>query len=97
MKDFEIIDNKEARRFEAHIAGQTAKVIYERNGSRIFLTGAEVPPALEKKGVLDPMLEKVMQEIAAQNIKLVPASRTVAAYIRSNPRWKALLAHGLHI
>ncbi|HVI48844.1 MAG TPA: N-acetyltransferase [Chitinophaga sp.] len=97
MKDFKIIDNKEARQFEAHIAGQLAKVIYERNGSRIFLTGAEVPPTLEKQGVTPVLLGKVMEEIASQNIRMVPSSRKVADFVRSNPKWKTLLAHGLHI
>lgn len=97
MKDFEIFDNKEARRFEATIAGQVAKVIYERNGTRIFLTGAEMSPALEKQGVLPAMLEKVMQEISAQNIRMVPSSKKVADFVRSHPQWKSLLAHGLHI
>ncbi|MBV7529061.1 hypothetical protein SAMN05444266_11384 [Chitinophaga jiangningensis] len=97
MKDFKIIDNKEARQFEAHISGQLAKVIYERNGSRIFLTGAEVPPTLEKQGVTAMLLGKVMEEIQAQNVRMVPTSKKVAEYVRSNPRWKSLLAHGLHI
>ncbi|NIG57398.1 GNAT family N-acetyltransferase [Chitinophaga sp. Cy-1792] len=97
MKDFEIIDNKEARQFEAHISGLTAKVIYERNGSRIFLTGAEVPPTLEKQGVMPMLLGKVMEQIQAQNIRMVPSSKKVAEFVRSNPRWKTLLAHGLHI
>jgi predicted GNAT family acetyltransferase len=97
MKDFKIIDNKEARQFEAHVAGQMAKVIYERNGSRIFLTGAEVPPVLEKQGILPMMLRKVMEEISAQNIRMVPSSKKVAEFVRSNPQWKTLLAHGLHI
>ncbi|ASZ14228.1 N-acetyltransferase [Chitinophaga pendula] len=96
-KNFEIVDNKEAKQFEARINGQLAKVIYEKNGNKIFLTGAEVPATLEEKGVTPLLFEKVMEEISAQNVKMVPTSRKVAAYVRSNPKWKQLLVHGIHI
>ncbi|WP_119079851.1 GNAT family N-acetyltransferase [Chitinophaga alhagiae] len=96
-KALEITDNVNARQFEARVSGLMAKLEYMFGGKKIFLTHIDVPQALEEEGVADALIERVLQVLEERNLKLVPLSPHVAAYLRKHPEWKKLLAHGINL
>lgn len=96
-KLLEVIDNVNARQFEARVDGHLAKVEYMFGGNKIFLTHTEVPPALEGKGIASALVERVMYILEERRLKLVPLCPYVATFIRKHPEWKKLLAHGINV
>jgi uncharacterized protein len=92
-----LIDQPVTRQFEIHVGDKRARLEYDRQGDRIFLTHTAVPPALEGHHVGDVLVHKVLQWVADNNLKLIPTCPFVKAYLRRNPEWKRLLLKGLHV
>lgn len=91
--DFELLNNKEERQYEFHVDSHVARIEYIINSDNvIYLTHTEVPHQLEGKGIGKQLVEKVLVDIEANHMKLVPMCPFVAAYIRRNPEWKRLIA-----
>lgn len=96
-KLLEIKDNVNARQFETRVDGHLAKIEYMEGGNRIFLTHTEVAPQLEGKGIAAALVERVLAIIEERGQKMVPLCPYVATFIRKNPEWKKLLAHGINV
>ncbi|HBY69696.1 MAG TPA: N-acetyltransferase [Flavobacteriaceae bacterium] len=90
--DFKILDNKEEKRFEAHIEGETAFVEYERGINKIIITHTEVPKELEGKGVGSTLVKQVLKKIEEKELKVEPKCSFVAGYIERHSEFKNLLA-----
>ncbi|RPE05665.1 N-acetyltransferase [Chitinophaga lutea] len=96
-KLLEITDNVNARQYEAKVGGQVAKLEYMFGGKKIFLTHMEVPQPLAEEGVGEALIERVLQILDEQKLKMVPLSPHVTAYLRKHPEWKRILAHGINL
>ncbi|MGX5816955.1 GNAT family N-acetyltransferase [Chitinophaga lutea] len=96
-KLLEVTDNVNARQFEARANGQLARIEYMEGGKKIFLMHIDVPPALEKKGIKDAMLERVLRMLEERKIKMVPMTPYIVQYLRNHPEWKRIVAHGINI
>ncbi|WP_343702828.1 GNAT family N-acetyltransferase [Chitinophaga sp.] len=96
-KALEITDNVNARQFEVKVNGLVAKLEYMFGGKKIFLTHIDVPPALAEEGMADALIERVLQILEERELRIVPLSPHVAAYLRKHPEWKKLLAHGINL
>ncbi len=88
----EVTDNKSASRFEMAVEGSTAFVAYRRNGRIIQLNHAEVPSALEGRGIGSTLVRATLDAIRAEGSKVVPRCSFVAAFIRRNPAYADMLA-----
>lgn len=100
MTDFStvpLINDKSSRQFEMLVDGRTAKMEYELNGSKIFLTHANVPKALEGRGVGSAMAEKVFAYIEENGWKMVPMCSFVKVHLRAHPAWKRIVEKGVEI
>ena len=92
-----LTDNRDLRVFVLEVGGHRARLEYDLQGDRIFLTRTEVPKALEGDKVGAALMHKVLTWVGSQKLKLVPISPEVKAYLRRNPEWKRLLVKGLHV
>ena len=91
-------DNKDEKRYELQIEGQTAFIEYivAKNG-RIFLTHTEVPAALEGQGIGSRMVLQALVDIKKRGLTLVPLCPFVAGYLKKHPHWKELVFKGINI
>jgi hypothetical protein len=88
----EITDNTARRRYELDIDGATAFVNYRRSAGVISLLHAEVPPALEGRGIGSEMARAVLEAARANGEKVVPACSFIADFIAKNPEFQDLVA-----
>ena len=63
----------------------------------IYLTHTEVPRELEGKGIGSQLVEKTLQDIERQGLRLVPLCPFVAAYIKKHPEWRRIVMKGINI
>lgn len=88
----QLIDNKQANRFEMELDGHTAFVTYRRRDGVISLDHAEVPRALEGRGLGGALVKATLDAARAEGLKVVPRCSFVAAYMRRHPEFADLLA-----
>lgn len=92
-----LINDKSSRQFEMEVEGRTAKVEYELNGTKMFLTHSNIPKSLIGKGVGAALVEKVFAYIEENNLKLVPMCAHVTAHLREHPEWKRIVEKGVEV
>ncbi|NCT17039.1 MAG: N-acetyltransferase [Flavobacteriaceae bacterium CG_4_8_14_3_um_filter_34_10] len=96
--DVEITDNAFLRQFEFHLEAQFARIEYSLQDRKIFLTKFEMPDEMQEKGLLDPFIETVCEEIRNRHISMVPTCSEISSFIRRNRRkYKDLLPVGINI
>lgn len=98
MKDYQLKNNKERKRYEFDTDEGICAIDYmeNRNGA-VYLTHTEVPYALQGKGVGGQLAEKVLQDIDSQGKTVVPTCSFVAGYMRRHPEWMRILMPGIMI
>lgn len=77
-----VIDNPDRQRFEMQVEGQIAFVSYRRAPGVVTLTHAEVPSALEGRGVGGQLVAATLDALRAEGVKVIPRCSFVAAYLR---------------
>ena len=77
-----VIDNPDRNRFEMPVEGQIAFVSYRRAPGVVTLTHAEVPSALEGRGVGGQLVAATLDALRAEGVKVIPRCSFVAAYLR---------------
>lgn len=97
FEDLPLINNESSRQFELVVDGVKAKIVYELQKNRMSLLHTEVPEALEGQGVGTAIIEKTLQYLKDNNLKLVPWCPFVVAYLRKHPEWKTILAQGIRV
>jgi len=89
----ELSDNASARRFEMPVDGHVAFVTYRRDANGVIsLDHAEVPSALEGKGVGSRLVRATLDHVRGEGLKVVPRCSFVRAYIERHPEYADLLA-----
>jgi predicted GNAT family acetyltransferase len=97
LSELPLIDEEESRQFVMVIDGHRARMEYDRNSDRIFLTHLLVPPALEGQDVAQVLTEKVLNWIESKRMKLVPYCPYVKTYLRRHTAWQRLLLKGVQL
>lgn len=98
MSDYQLINNKEKKRYEFQIDEHIAVIEYIKSAKgEVFLTHTQVPSELEGKGIGSSLVLKVLQDIEKQGLRVVPLCPFVAAYIKRHPEWKKLVSEGINI
>src|SRR5688572_5622084 len=91
-KNLELVKNETAGRFEMKVDGNNTAIIeYKEHPGKITLIHTEVPPILEGKGVATAIIEKSLNYIEQNNLKLIPLCPMVIAYIKRHPEWKRIV------
>jgi hypothetical protein len=92
-----LLHEPDDRQFVLQVGTHRARMEYERNADRMFLTHVEVPAAVEGHGVAAVLTEKVLQWIEEQGLKLVPYCPYVKTYLRRHTAWQRLLLKGVQV
>ncbi len=82
----DVTDNPALSRYEMAVDGTIAFVAYRRGDGVITLNHAEVPRALEGRGIGGRLVRATLDAIRADDatLKVVPRCSFVAAFIRRN-------------
>lgn len=86
-------DNLDKNRFEMPVDGEVAYVTYRRQDGIVTLLHAQVPAALEGRGIGSKLVQATLEAIRGEGLKVVPRCSFVAAYIDRHPEVQDLLAH----
>ncbi len=97
LEDLPLVNNEMSRQFELVVNGIKSKIEYELQKNRMSLLHTEVPEALEGHGVGTAIVEKTLQYIEDNHLKLVPWCPFVKSYVKRHPEWKRVLARGIQI
>jgi len=88
----EVIDNTAKNRFELEEDGETAFLLYKRQGSFINLVHTEVPQSLQGKGVGSKLASGALQLIRAQKLTAVPLCPFVVDYLKRHHEYLDVVA-----
>ena len=91
-QEIPLTNNEAAHNFEMIVDGKRSFIDYMRKGEKIYLIHTEVPQELEGKGIAAEMVERTLQYIEDQHLKLVPLCAYVQHYLKRNPDWNRIVA-----
>lgn len=91
MLPAEITENAALHRFEFHTQGETAVLVYEKDGHLIRLVHTEVPQSLEGQGVGSKLVSAVLRFAQENNLKVVPLCPFVARYVKRHPEYSTIV------
>jgi predicted GNAT family acetyltransferase len=81
----DVIDNRDANRFEVTIDGQTAVLTYERTPHSLRLVHTEVPPAIRGHHLADVLAKAAIDRARAEGLQVVAVCPFVKAYLLKHP------------
>ena len=92
--DYEVVDNKEDKRFELHIGEQMAFEDYEFFTTSKGEKGIEykhtlVPKELSGQGIAGYLVKYILDDAAAKGLRVKPTCPYVNAYIDKHPEYQA--------
>ena len=85
-------DEPARQRFELVVDGALAFVDYQRDGRKLLLTHAEVPPPLRGGGIGSTLVTRTLALGRERGEKVVPLCSFVEHYMRRHPEVQDLLA-----
>ena len=85
----EVIDNREASRFELAVDGQTAVLAYKRTPASLVLVHTEVPPSLRGHHLGDRLAQAALDAGHAEGLQIVAVCPFVKEYMRKHPHREA--------
>jgi predicted GNAT family acetyltransferase len=88
----DVIDNRDASRYELVEDGHKAVAAYQLAGDTITFTHTIVPEALQGRGVASRLIKAALDDVRARGLKVVAQCPFVAAYIERHPEERDLLA-----
>ena len=88
----EVVDNRDANRFELRVEGRLSVATYERRNKTITFTHTIVPPALEGRGIGSRLVKTALEQARAEGLKVVPQCPFVQAFIERHAEFQDLLA-----
>ncbi len=91
--EYNIIDNKEAKRFELHVDGHMAIEDYDffttsQGEPGIAYLHTEVPKELGGRGIASYFVKYLLEDAAAKNLRVKPICPYVKAYIDKHPEYQ---------
>src|SRR5262249_57222948 len=86
----EVIDNREASRFELTLDGALSVLEYERLRQSLVLLHTEVAPALRGRHIADALAKAAIESAHAAGLQIVARCPFVQAYLRRHPSTTAV-------
>ena len=83
--------NEPAHRFEVHVDGETAVLLYRREGNTITFIHTRVPNGIGRHGIGSELVRTGLEYAKSQGLKVIPLCPFVAAYIGSHPEYSGLV------
>jgi uncharacterized protein len=88
-----VTHNEPAHRFEVHVDGETAVLLYRREGNTITFTHTRVPNGIGQHGIGSELVRTGLEYAKSQGLKVIPLCPFAAAYIQSHPEYLDLVTH----
>ena len=88
----DVRDNPARSRFELDIDGATAFATYRRDGEVLAITHTEVPSSLRERGIGSRLVEGLMQDVRARQLKVRPLCGFARRVIAQHPEFQDLVA-----
>ena len=92
--NYEVIDNKDKKRFEIHIDDQIALEDYEffttsQSEKGIEYKHTKVPDSLSGQGIAGYLVTYILDDAAAKGLRVKPTCPYVKSYIDKHPEYQA--------
>lgn len=87
-------DDPASQRYELEVERGLAFIDYLRDGGKVIMTHAEVPPALRGGGIGSALVKGALALVRERGDKVVPLCPFVARYMQRHPETRDLLAVG---
>lgn len=92
MENIRVENNQTKNQFEANLDGKTALLKYKKEADgALNLFHTEVPEEFEGRGVGGQLVRDALEQIKADNLKIIPSCPFVAAYIKRHPAYQNLV------
>ena len=88
----QVRDNTAASQYELDIDGETVFARYRKADGVLTILWVEAPPALRGSGAASRLMKLLGQEAAANKWSVVPICGYAAAWLRSSPEFRSLVA-----
>lgn len=88
----QVVNDEGAGRFELHLDGHSAILTYRVVHGSIVLDHAEVPVAIEGRGVASRLAQAALEFARAKHLRVVPLCPFVSGYLRRHAEYQDLLA-----
>ncbi len=93
----QVLQNKEASRFETSIDGVAAFIEYvEKPGAVLLLTHTCVPRQIAGRGIGTKLVVETLERIRSLDFKIVPLCPFIVAYLKKTENYQDLIAPKLH-
>lgn len=87
-----VTDNAAQHRFELDTEGHVSFIEYRQHGPVITMTHAEVPPALNGRGIGSELAKGALDLVRTRKQTVLPLCPFIASYIKRHPEYQPLLA-----
>ncbi|HWK35492.1 GNAT family N-acetyltransferase [Sphingomonas sp.] len=88
----EVVDNRDANRYELVEDGHKAVAAYVLRGDVITFTHTVVPQELQGRGIASRLIKAALDDVRARGLRVVAECPFVAAYIDKHAAERDLLA-----
>lgn len=90
MEQASVRDNRELQRFELPVGGEVVFANYRRQPGRLVITYVEAPVALRGSGAAGRLMQGVLEEAKAEQLKVLPLCAYARAWMQRHPEYKDL-------
>jgi hypothetical protein len=80
----QVAHNETAHRFEVQVDGETAMLLYRRDGDTITFIHTRVPNGIAQHGIGSELVRTGLEYAKSQGLKVIPLCPFVAAYIQNH-------------
>ena len=84
-------NNRDKERFEVQLGDGFGVILY-RKRSAYILAHTEVPEAYTGRGIATHLVHEALEQIKAENGRIVPVCPFVKAYLQRHPEYQSLVA-----
>ena len=91
--EIEVVDNKEAHRYEARASDGTVLGFsrYRLSGDTLVFTHTEVDPATEGHGVGSQLVRGALDDVRRRGLQIVPQCPFVKEFVDHHPQYESLI------
>ena len=95
LASLKIIDNKEAKQYEADLGNAIARIEYIPTKKMIVFTHTEVPREYEGQGIANRMIRHVLDEARANEMQVHPMCPFVKLFVKRHPEYMDIVPERL--
>jgi len=92
IQDNPVRDNRELQRFELPVGRQVVFADYHRQPGRLVITHVEAPPNLRGSGHAGRLMQGIVDEARAEDVKVLPLCSYARAWMQRHPEYRDLVA-----